>query len=74
MRFGAVHWCRVAPAPPTTGERAERLSAEDRAHAQTAHDAALAVWGKSVRVILCVEFCGVEVWVGTTLLHHCIER
>ena len=51
MRFGAVHWCRVAPAPPTSGERSERISAEERAHAQAAHDAGVAAWGKSVRAV-----------------------
>lgn len=71
VRFGAVHWCRVAPAPPITGERAERISAEDRAHAQAAHDAAVAMWGKSVRFILYFRVSGVKILVGATLLHHC---
>ena len=49
LRFGAIHWCPVAPAPPTSGERWERLSPEERAAAQRTHDAGVAAWGKSVR-------------------------
>ena len=49
LRFGAIHWCPVAPAPPTSGERSERLSPGERAAAQAVHDAGVAAWGKSVR-------------------------
>ena len=48
VRFGAVHWCPVAPEPSASSERAEQLTAGELAAAQAVHDAGIARWGKSV--------------------------
>lgn len=50
LRFGAVHWCPIHPAPPEPGSRVGRRQSDaDRQAAQAAHDAGKAVWGKHVR-------------------------